>query len=93
MSVGFQLSPKEYKAKDATQKKLANLGVESASLWVPMHLLPINRNVEFITHRNCSDRLHLEGLVIPSHQDVKLSEAEMIAKSIIEISSKRAISN
>ena len=79
--------------KDETQKELTKLGVESASLWVPMHLLPINRKVKFITHRNCADRLHLEGLVIPSHQDVKPSEAEMIAKSITEISSKRAISN
>ncbi|MEM8898349.1 MAG: DegT/DnrJ/EryC1/StrS family aminotransferase, partial [Bacteroidota bacterium] len=72
--------------KAVTERELANLGIESASLWVPMHLLPINRNVEFITHKNCSERLHLEGLVIPSHQDVKLSEAEMIAESILDIS-------
>ncbi|MEM9935411.1 MAG: aminotransferase class I/II-fold pyridoxal phosphate-dependent enzyme [Bacteroidota bacterium] len=79
--------------KEITQKELAGRGVETGSLWVPMHLLPINRKVEFVTLKNCTDLLHTEAIVLPSHQGVKRKEAEMIAQCVLQINSRQTISN
>ena len=69
-------------------RELNRVGIETRPAWKPMHMQPLCRNFEFVTHTEhdiVSSSLFLRSLCLPSGSIMSAAEVERVVDSIKNI--------
>jgi dTDP-4-amino-4,6-dideoxygalactose transaminase len=96
-SVGFQSEPNESRSNrwltvgllpegispERVIKSLSDEGVESRSMWKPMHMQPVFKGLEFVGS-GTSKRLYERGIALPSGTNIRDEDINRVSELVIK---------